>query len=457
MKIILSFCIAIAIFSITLATSSAQPLNDTEYEAGIINDIGKYSTAMTYYGVLDQWQDYQRRTIKYSPSMKKLEFFQENFSDPNWRNDLKYDYKYNENDELISVEIRDWDYDKWIYTQKYIYEWCENGALQCQITQKWVNDGWVNYSKSSRCYNCESELLTEITNQVWNGEAWNNSTNYLYEYDNSNYLTNCYVQVWDGSQWIDNSSETRTYNSNHKLMSKITKAVYNEEWIMTSKETAIYDDNDRLINYTINQYSTDGVEIPKNKYCYAYNDFGQVITEIKQKWDTLNLNWSNQNKTNYTYTVSGKVHEIYTYYTVYSKWNELYHIIILYDENDLVSSYTKLQYSDSKWNNYEKINYDYTITSAIEPVTNNGNTSLHSFPNPFSNENTVLLNLDESSVVSIKVIDSKGNEVTELVSGFLNQGTYSYSLNNLNLSQGIYFISLNTGKKVEVLQVVSIK
>jgi hypothetical protein len=61
-----------------------------------------------------------------------------------------------------------------------------------------------------------------------------------------------------------------------------------------------------------------------------------------------------------------------------------------------------------------------------------------------------LLNLEEPSFVSIKVIDSIGNEVAELVSGFLNQGTFSYSLNNLNLSQGIYFISLNTGKKVEV-------
>jgi hypothetical protein len=75
MKIIHSFCIAIAILSITLATSLAQPLNDTEYEAGIINDIGKYSTAITYYGVLDQWHDYQRRTIKLFSFYEEIRIF----------------------------------------------------------------------------------------------------------------------------------------------------------------------------------------------------------------------------------------------------------------------------------------------------------------------------------------------------------------------------------------------
>ncbi len=457
MKLLLPFCIAIALLSITLATSTAQPLNNTELEAGIANDIGKYSTAMTYYGVLDQWHDYQRRTIKYTPSMKKSEFLQENFSDPNWRNDLKYSYKYDSNDLLESVKIQKWDYDKWLNTTKYLYTWCENGAMQCQIYQKWENDGWVNYSKSSRCYDCETELMTELTNQVWDGENWSNSSNYIYEYDKSNYLTNCIVQVWDGSQWVDNSCEIRTYSFEHNLLTRINKAMYNGNWIITSKDIATYDENKRLINYNNYQYNVDGAESPKKKYCYAYNDLGQVITEITQNWDTLNLNWTNQNKSEYTYTNLGKVYKIFTYYIVYSKWNDLYHIQIDYDKNALISNYSKYMYSDGKWNFNEKFAYDYTIASSVEPVTEDKTASIQSYPNPFSNENTVVLNIDEPSMVSVKVADSKGNEVTELVSSFLNQGIYSYSLSNLNLPQGTYFISLNTGKKVEVLQVISIK
>jgi len=114
-------------------------------------------------------------------------------------------------------------------------------------------------------------------------------------------------------------------------------------------------------------------------------------------------------------------------------------------------------FSDGQWNNNEKFAYDYSIASSVEPLTENKTASIQSYPNPFSNENTVVLNIDEPSMVSVKVTDSKGNEITELVNSFLNQGIYSYSLSNLNLAQGTYYISLNTGKKVEVLQVVSIK
>ena len=114
-------------------------------------------------------------------------------------------------------------------------------------------------------------------------------------------------------------------------------------------------------------------------------------------------------------------------------------------------------YSDGKWNNNERFAYDYTNASSVEPIAEDKTASIQSYPNPFSNENTVVINIDEPSMISVKVTDSKGNLVTELVNSFLNQGVYSYSLSNLNLSQGIYYISLNTGKKVEVLQVVSIK
>ena len=139
------------------------------------------------------------------------------------------------------------------------------------------------------------------------------------------------------------------------------------------------------------------------------------------------------------------------------QWNDLYHIKICYDESALISSYSKYMFSDGQWNNNEKFAYDYSIASSVEPLTENKTASIQSYPNPFSNENTVVLNIDEPSMVSVKVTDSKGNEITELVNSFLNQGIYSYSLSNLNLAQGTYYISLNTGKKVEVLQVVSIK
>lgn len=78
------------------------------------------------------------------------------------------------------------------------------------------------------------------------------------------------------------------------------------------------------------------------------------------------------------------------------------------------------------------------------------------YPNPFNPSTRIEFSLPVDEVVSIKVFDATGREVTTLINGFKNKGNYSIDFNASNLSNGVYFYKLeaegysNTKKMVLV-------
>jgi hypothetical protein len=71
------------------------------------------------------------------------------------------------------------------------------------------------------------------------------------------------------------------------------------------------------------------------------------------------------------------------------------------------------------------------------------------YPNPFNPSTTIKFSISENSFVSLKIYDVNGREISELVNKNLSQGEYEATFDARNLSSGVYFYTLRTGKFIE--------
>lgn len=79
------------------------------------------------------------------------------------------------------------------------------------------------------------------------------------------------------------------------------------------------------------------------------------------------------------------------------------------------------------------------------------------FPNPFNPETNISFSLPERSFVTLKIYDSLGREIKELVNDFMEKGNYAIRFNGSNLSSGIYFYKLTAGKNNSIKKMLLVK
>ncbi|MBS1516969.1 MAG: T9SS type A sorting domain-containing protein [Bacteroidetes bacterium] len=68
------------------------------------------------------------------------------------------------------------------------------------------------------------------------------------------------------------------------------------------------------------------------------------------------------------------------------------------------------------------------------------------YPNPFNPETKVVFSIPENSFISLNVFDVLGNKVKTIVNGKINAGTYEVTINGNDLTSGVYFYRLISGK-----------
>ncbi len=64
------------------------------------------------------------------------------------------------------------------------------------------------------------------------------------------------------------------------------------------------------------------------------------------------------------------------------------------------------------------------------------------YPNPFNPATTIKVSLPVASEISLKVFDLLGNEISEIVKGYYNSGSYSFNFDGKNLASGMYIYQL---------------
>ncbi len=79
------------------------------------------------------------------------------------------------------------------------------------------------------------------------------------------------------------------------------------------------------------------------------------------------------------------------------------------------------------------------------------------YPNPFNPETRIDFTLPEKQLVSLRIYNTLGELVGELVNEEKPAGSYSVKLNAIGLSSGIYFYKLQAGDFVETKKMVLMK
>ncbi|MEK9137571.1 MAG: T9SS type A sorting domain-containing protein, partial [Bacteroidota bacterium] len=79
------------------------------------------------------------------------------------------------------------------------------------------------------------------------------------------------------------------------------------------------------------------------------------------------------------------------------------------------------------------------------------------YPNPFNPSTTISYQLSTSTLVSLKVFDILGREITTLVNEVNTPGRYSVTWNAVNFSSGVYFCRFAAGGHTEIRTMVLIK
>ncbi|MGB9665571.1 MAG: T9SS type A sorting domain-containing protein [Ignavibacteria bacterium] len=113
---------------------------------------------------------------------------------------------------------------------------------------------------------------------------------------------------------------------------------------------------------------------------------------------------------------------------------------------------------DEGWTNYNPQFTNYA-TSADEYDTGIKTFELfQNFPNPFNPSTTISFVLSESGYTTLKIYNSLGQEIKTLVNSELEPGKlYSVSFDATNLTSGIYYAQLKTGKNSKVIKMSLIK
>src|SRR5690606_13166517 len=82
------------------------------------------------------------------------------------------------------------------------------------------------------------------------------------------------------------------------------------------------------------------------------------------------------------------------------------------------------------------------------------------YPNPFNPSTKINFSIPKTDLVSLKVYDILGNEISTLIDNRnLNVGTYEYEFNasGLSISSGVYYYKLTTSDFTQVRKMMLIK
>ena len=79
------------------------------------------------------------------------------------------------------------------------------------------------------------------------------------------------------------------------------------------------------------------------------------------------------------------------------------------------------------------------------------------FPNPFNPKTTIQYNVQNSELMSLKVLDISGRVVETLFEDIIESGNHEIKWNAKRNPSGIYFVKLTSGQKSETQKILFLK
>ncbi|MBS1518175.1 MAG: T9SS type A sorting domain-containing protein [Bacteroidetes bacterium] len=96
----------------------------------------------------------------------------------------------------------------------------------------------------------------------------------------------------------------------------------------------------------------------------------------------------------------------------------------------------------ANWTQFNPRNYNIIGINQISSEVPESFKLEQNYPNPFNPSTSISFSVPKTGIVSLKIYDISGREVSDLVNETLSAGTYEYKFNAASLSSGIYFYTL---------------
>ncbi len=122
--------------------------------------------------------------------------------------------------------------------------------------------------------------------------------------------------------------------------------------------------------------------------------------------------------------------------------------------NSNVNSVTQLKQKSDVIRNF----YNSVSIKNISEIIPDNYRLFQNYPNPFNPITKIKFSIPERNIITLKIYDMTGKEISAIINQNLTAGSYEYEFDASNLPSGVYFYKLTSGSKFsEVKKMVLIK
>lgn len=359
----------------------------------------------------------------------------QSFNGTSFINDVKSNFQYDSNNNLTLVLGFNWYNSMWNESEMNLYNYNEANKIVEHILQYNNNaeSQWQNEARELYSYNAQG-FLTEIIYQYWTGALWQNSSKIVFAYSNGKISTATTYELQFGN-WINDSKSNVSYNSNN--LAQILEEDWSNNqfaWQTNYRNIFTFNSNNKMLTNIYEDWLSPNWE-EEEKLIYELDSYGNRISET-ELFDGVNAY-----KDVYTYDTSILME------TIQNPFMDKSGVDYFYEDAPFVSKVltrTSKSY-DSDTNSFSDdsiTTYNY-ITTPLATNNNGRNESVIIYPNPTSKYLIIKGLIHEEKVYIFSINGAKTLETT------VNENE---AMNIENLSNGMYFLKLESGKTFKFIK-----
>ena len=379
----------------------------------------------------------------------------------NWIFKDSLEHAYDENEQLIVTNFRDYISNSWPYTRRIENSFNNLGQADTSLEFSRINNSWQIDTLDQRVlweYDSENRLVVEKI-QAWNGNEWKENTQYLSAYEDMNSQVSSYTtQNWIDETWINiNRRLYESYDLSGNLLLEIQEWWESESWQPQFRITRTYNNDDNLLTYGVETHIDDNWQTAYRR-TFSYNNNGYQIGWLQESWSEENQNWSPFYREQYIVNANGLRTRLLSqsWAPQSESWRNLVTVDYIYNNNDQLSIEHAQRWNSSHeiWENLDRRFYYYgdgiNANHDIQPFR-----KWEIFPIPTSRQ--IFLKRDSSNEESISPIEirifSLQGQLLKIFS-LPKQGNDQISLDLSNFPPSHYVFQMIEGSRSSVQIIV---
>ncbi len=439
------YCLVILILTnltiliISSTNVNAQPFTNTERSLGLEPSIERYNYSESFGGSDSAWINLTKRTRIFNQNNQVDKFEQMKWDSIDWIEEMKWDYNYS-GDLLTMLNTFSWGDEGWKESGKSEFAYDASRRV-ISNTNSYLNEEqeWVIASISLTSYD-DSGRVSEILNYRNQGYMAD-TTKMVFTYDSVGNLIELLNQKYMNGEF-SNQNVTKYYYENSNLISQENMFWYSTQLYYDNKDSIFYDEFGRRTSRLHYKYY-DGDYSKDYRYIWTFDENDRIIEETYQDWEAID--WADPWKNTMTYDEAGNLIERFKKQLRNGNWTNKEITHLTFNTSNQLTDFSYYIWIVDDWQRSVKFTYEHEPLEVEENLFIKN--ELINFPNPFSNETTIIFSLDKSTDVNISIYDINGKILKSEVLKGLASGEQQYKFNSGNLPSGIYLYRIENGRE----------